>query len=306
MVGGAALLVGCTGSPDTKAPEVLPVDPKVPTPTASADSSLSTTFALITDYGTCDEGERQVADMVASWSPRIVATAGNNTDGGVNCTPYTQSVGDYYAGYLGGSDGAHFFPVPGNQDVANASTGDDEYSKFFGFLILMSDADPRWYKVNNGNVNLFMLDSEVPADALDAQKEWLQQQLSHARTEEPGFWNVVVLNHPPFTSGPDQPNTAMRPEAGWDYKGWGANVVVSGRQKVWEELNVDGLPYIVAGVGATGTGQECPSTLVPESKGCIAGTGAVLVNGFTDKLTLEYRTPDGGAGATKATVTVKR
>lgn len=305
LVGALATLPACTGTSEPQRPPTIAVDPHVPLPSSTAESSLSTTFALITDYGNCDDGERQVADMVASWPIRMVATAGDNTQGVVNCVPYQQSVGDYYGPFLGGADGARFFPVPGNHDIENAGAGEAAYLNYFRYLVTMSE-DPRWYKVNTGNVNLFMLDSELAGDAIQTQKSWLEQALKAARAEEPAFWNVIIVHRPPFSSGPHEPNTAMRPDAGWDYQGWGADLVVSGHQHVWEELRVDGLPYVVAGAGASDIIRGCPATLVAQSKGCFSGDGAVLVSGFTDKLTLEYRTPDGGAGTTKASLTLQR
>ncbi len=301
-----AALAACT--PTQVAPPhatTLPVDPQVPTPTATAESSLSTTFALITDYGNCDEGEQQVAEMVRSWPVRMIATAGDNTQSVTDCAPYAQSVGAYYGSFLSGPDGPRFFPVPGNHDYENEGAGESAYLDYFPQLRAMND-DPRWYKVNSGNVNLFMLDSELSGADMGAQKAWLKSALERARSEEPAFWNMVVFHRPPFSSGPHDPNTEMRPAAGWDYKNWGADLVVSGHQHVWEELLVDGLPYVVAGVGASDIERECPAALVPESKGCTAGWGAVLVSGYTDRLTLEYRAPDGASGAVKAGLTVTR
>lgn len=303
---GASVLVGCTSSAPQRddRPATVAVDSSVPEPTVTTDSSLTTTLALVTDYGSCDDGERKVADMIGKWPVSMVATAGDNTQSTANCTPYQQSVNDYYGPFLGGADGGRFYPVPGDKDYSNPGAGVDAYLNAFGFLVTMND-DPRWYKLNAGTVNMFMLDSELDPDAMAAQKAWLQQALTRAHEDEPGYWNIVVLHRPPFTSAA-QPNTAMRPAEGWDYKAWGANVVISGHERFWEELRVDDLTYVVAGVGATDGAQECPSTLDPASKKCVAGTGAVLISAFTDKLTLEYRTPDGGAGSTKATATIKR
>ena len=82
--------------------------------------------------------------------------------------------------------------------------------------------------------------------------------------------------------------------------------MISGHERFWEELQVDGLTYVTAGVGASTGAAECPSTRAPGSRKCVSGTGAVLISAFTDKLTLEYRTPDGSKGSTKATATVTR
>ena len=212
VVGGAAVLTGCTGSQLNGRPETLPVDPAVPKPTATAESSLGATLAIVSDYGSCDEGEQRVAEMITAWSPKLVATAGDNTQSVTDCAPYSQSVTKYFGTFLGGPDGAHFFPVPGDQDYSNPGAGEAAYLDAFRYLVIMND-DPRWYKITTGNVNLFMLDSELPADAMQAQKDWLQQALTAARNDEPGFWNIVVLHRPPFASGAQSPNEQMRPQS---------------------------------------------------------------------------------------------
>lgn len=303
VLGGAAVLSGCTAPQQLNdRPATVPVDSSVSHPTVTTDSALTTTLGLVTDYGSCDDGERAVAEMIAKWPISMVATAGDNTQSTANCTPYQQSVDQYYAPFRGGADGGRFYPVPGDQDYTNQGAGEAAYLQAFPFLAVMND-DPRWYKINAGTVNLFMLDSEVSPDAMESQKTWLQQALTAAHAEDPGYWNIVVLHRPPYTSA-TEPNTAMRPSAGWDYKKWGANVVISGHERFWEELRVDGLTYAVAGVGASTGVQQCPSKKDPGSKKCVSGTGAVLISAFSDKLTLEYRTPDGGAGSTKATATI--
>jgi len=302
MLGAISVLAGCAASHDDYRPTVLPVDPSIPTPTATSESSVSGSVALIAEYGDCSEGERQVAEMVGTWPVSLVATAGGNAIAAPGCTAYTQSVGDFYGRFLGGADGARFFPAPGIDDYAGA--GEAAYRDYFRYLVTMGE-DPRWYKANIGNINLFLLDSELGGSDLDTQRTWLQQQLMLARSDEPGFWNVVVLNRPPFASVPHAENAAMQPAAGWDFKGWGADAVVSGHERLWEQLEVDGLTYVIAGVGASDVA-ECPATLSPDSKGCVAGAGAVLLTGYPDRLMLEYRTPDGAQGTTAASITLTR
>lgn len=275
-----------------------------PESTVTSDSGGTASFAIITDFGNCDPGEKEVADMVAAWNPQIVATAGDNTQGTQDCAPFAQSVGDYYSSFVTGPDGPAFFPVPGNHDYENEGAGEAAYLDYFAYLGALSD-DPRWYEVSVGNVNLFMVDSEVPSDTLEVQREWLQASLTDASAQTDN-WNIVVFHRPPYTSGPHEPNVAMRPDAGWDYAGWGADLVVAGHQHVYEELVVDGVPYLVAGVGASGLVRPCPTDLVEESKGCAEGYGAILVTATDVGLKLDYRKPDGGVGTSLRALELNR
>jgi hypothetical protein len=151
-----------------------------------------------------------------------------------------------------------------------------------------------------------MLDSEVSPELLVQQRDWLRAEMSQASSSAPGDWNIVMFHRPPFTSGPHEPNLDMRPEAGWDYDAWGADLVVTGHQHVYEELEVDGLPYLVAGVGASGLVRPCPTELVTESAGCVEGYGAILVTATDGSLTLDYRKPDGAAGTSLRTLQLSR
>lgn len=186
----------------------------LPSSEPTTDGGGHAQFAIITDYGNCDQGEADVAEMVAAWHPQIIATAGDNTQGATDCAPFTQSVGDYYSSFLTGPDGPILFPVPGNHDYEDDGAGEAAYLDYFAYLWSLSD-NPLWYEVSTGNVNLFMLDSEASAEQLTEQREWLESSLSAARSESSASWNIVVFHRPPFTSGPHEPNVAMRPEAGW-------------------------------------------------------------------------------------------
>ncbi|CAN5434340.1 hypothetical protein BH10ACT5_BH10ACT5_10550 [soil metagenome] len=293
---------GCTA---TSSEELSAPDEPLPESTVTTVGGGTAEFAIITDFGNCDDGERQVAEMVTAWNPQIIATAGDNTQGTTGCVPFEQSVGDYYSEFVAGPDGPAFFPVPGNHDYENEGAGEAAYLDYFAYLGALSD-NPLWYEVSTGNVNLFMLDSEVTSEQLAEQRDWLQAALSEAQSAGAGNWNIVMFHRPPFTSGPHEPNVEMRPEAGWEYGAWGADLVVTGHQHVYEELEVDGLPYLVAGVGASGLARPCPTELADGSSGCVEGYGAILVTANDQTLTLDYRKPDGASGATLRSLVLSR
>ena len=300
----AALLLALATSGCTAESGLVSVAPQ-PVSSVTTDPGEGAQFAIIADFGNCDAGEREVADMVIAWNPEIIATAGDNTQGTKDCVPFDQSVGDYYSSFVSGPDGPAFFPVPGNHDYENEGAGETAYLDYFAYLGALSD-NPLWYEVSTGSVNLFMLDSEVSSEQLAVQRDWLQAALSEARSTAPTDWNVVMFHRPPFTSGPHEPNFEMRPEAGWDYGTWGADLVVAGHQHVYEELEVDDLPYVVAGVGASGLVRPCPTELTEGSAGCMEGYGAILVTATDRALTLDYRKPDGSTGTTLRSLEISR
>ncbi|MGX5770698.1 metallophosphoesterase family protein [Microbacterium trichothecenolyticum] len=301
MLAVAVLVTGCTfGGPA----ELSPGGAAGPAPQVTSDPGGHAELAIISDYGGCDDGEQQVAAMVRSWNPSIVATAGDNTQGVEGCEPFTESVGGAYESFLMSPDGPKLFPVPGNHDYEDAGAGEAAYLDYFAYLGAISDT-PLWYTVSTGNVNLFMLNSETDAERLTQQREWLRSALTSA-SEDEAAWNVVVFHRPPFTSGPHEPNVEMRPDSGWDYTQWGADLVVNGHQHVFEVLEQQGIPYVVAGVGTSGLVRPCPAELVPESQGCSEGIGAIRLTASADSLLLDYRSPDGAEGTSVRTVKIDR
>lgn len=297
----AVALAGCSAGAEGR-----DVTTSGPTPTAS--TSESTTLAVIGDFGNCGPGATRVAEMIDTWRVAAVATAGDNTYEVAGCTPFTDSVGDLYEAYVHDPAGPRFFPALGNHDYDNEGAGLERYRAYFSYLSTEADPQQRWYDVEVDGIHLFVLDSQVAPADVDAQKSWLQGALARARADDPSDWNVVVLHEPPFTSGRHKPDTAFRPAAGWDYAGWGADVVVAGHQHIFEDVVVEGVHYVTAGIGTNGLSRGgCPAQLVAGSRVCSEDEGALRLVAIPASLTLEYRTPEGtGSGVVEDTVALSR
>src|SRR5262245_16628557 len=87
-----------------------------------------TRFAVIGDYGSASPDEAAVAARVASWSPEIVVTVGdNNYPQGAQAT-IDDNVGQYYSAFIHPYVGTYgpggtvnrFFPALGNHDWMTA------------------------------------------------------------------------------------------------------------------------------------------------------------------------------------------
>lgn len=110
-----------------------------------------------------------------------------------------------------------------------------------------------WFRLVRGEVEFFVLNSGLDDDdayavsgaILDDQKAWLEAALA----DSTATWKVVVCHRPPYTSdsvhGPGL--EVMR----WPFLEWGANVVVSAHAHDYERLLVDGMHYIVCGLGGS-------------------------------------------------------
>jgi hypothetical protein len=298
------LLAACSQA--TSAPSPDPTS-RPASAEATASSGSGTTLAVVADFGNCGPGEARVAQMVDAWDVAAVATAGDNTYTATGCAPFTDSVGDYYGEYVDDPAGPRFFPTLGNHDYENADAGLEAYVSYFSYLSTEADPQRRWYDTRVGNIHLFMLDNDAPDADLEAQRTWLRGELTASRAEAPDEWNIVVFHKPAFTSGPHEPETSMRPDAGWDYTAWGADVVIAGHQHVYEDVVVDGLHHVTAGIGTNGLERGgCPVEPTTGSRICLEGEGAMRLVATPTSLTLEYRAPDDGEGVVKDAVTLPR
>lgn len=298
------LLAGC--SSDSSA---SPASEQATTASASpTQPAAPTRLALITDFGNCDEGEAQVAEMVLAWDAEAIATAGDNTQGEENCTPYTDSVDDYYSSYTKGPAGPRFWPVLGNHDYENATAGLDVYRAYFTYLSDAADPEQRWYEKKVGGIHLFMLDSDAAEGDLAAQRTWLKATLARVRAEEPDAWTIAMFHRPVHSSGVHGEFEPMSENAGWDYAGWGTDIVIAGHQHIYEDVLVAGLHHVTAGVGASDITRRCPAEAkrVEGSRLCIEGPGAMLLTSTPSSLKLEFHQPGGGADAIKDTINLIR
>lgn len=286
-------LAGCVAVPPATSDPASPAPSEMPAPTR---------LALISDFGTCDDGEQWTADAVASWSVDAIVTAGDNTQNEPDCVPYADSVWGYFERGPDGQGAPPLWPTLGNHDYSDAGAGLDAYRQAFPYLSSAADAQQRWYKQSVGDVTLFVLDSETSPEDLAVQRTWLKEALSHQRTDHPGGWNVVLFHRPVYTSGLHEDNVDMRPTAGWDYAGWGADIVISGHQHIYEDIVIDGLHYVTAGLGGTANARVCPLEPDAGSRVCLEGTGASLIEATSSEFAVTYYQPDPEGQATVADV----
>ena len=100
-----------------------------------------------------------------------------------------------------------------------------------------------------------------------------------------GKW--VLFHHAAYVSGGQ--TEGMR----WPYAAWGADMVIAAHRHFYERLAIDGIPYIVSGLGVNS--DDGPQTN-PASQAFYTGndTGALLVIACDTAMHLEYRTVNVG------------
>lgn len=205
-------------------------------------------FAVIGDYGNAGPQEAAVAKLVKGWSPSFIVTTGDNNYPSGGSDTIDANIGQFfreficpYQGSFGAGAGAdvnRFFPSLGNHDWYTARA--QAYIDYFTL-----PGNERYYDVTWGNVQVFLLDADpqepdgVTADS--KQAAWLKQRLAASKAR----WKIVAMHHPPFSSGVHASTAYMQ----WPYKAWGASLVLAGHDHDYERVLVDGMPYLVIGLG---------------------------------------------------------
>ena len=187
--------------------------------------------AVIGDFGSEQPAQRAVADLVSRANPVAVVSAGDNV---YESDDYDSIVGDYYGRWV---DRGLFLPAAGNHDY---SEGIESFDAYFDYL-----GGRRVYSRVVGGIEFFVLDSQAALDSareLRRQYTWLRVNVPRSKAR----WQVVVLHHPPYSSGEVHGST---PAVQWPFGWWGVDLVVSGHEHHYERLTVRGTTYVVDGAG---------------------------------------------------------
>jgi predicted phosphodiesterase len=206
-------------------------------------------FAVIGDYGMDTRDEMEVARLVKGGHPDYIVTVGDNNYPSGEAATIDANIGQYFAPFIGGYTGKYgpgsadnrFWPCLGNHDWY-AATGAQPYTDYFASL----PGNRRYYDVVLGTVHFFAVDSDPhEPDGIAAsspQARWLQTALAASTS----CFNIVYFHHPAYSSGdPMFTEPAMR----WPFRDWGADIVLTGHQHQYERLAVDGMTYVVDGLG---------------------------------------------------------
>jgi len=240
----AALAAGCDDDVAPGGDAGVPADlaaPSQPSPTAR--------FAVIGDYGVDTTDEMDVVKLIKSRHPDYVVTVGDNNYPDGTAATIDANIGQYFHEYILGYSGKYgagavdnrFWPALGNHDWYSAG-GAQAYLDYFPSL----PGNRRYYDVALGSVHFFVVDSDPhEPDGIDvgsAQARWLEGALAASHE----CFNLVVFHHPPYSSGdPLFTETQMR----WPFRDWGADLVLTGHQHLYERLVVDGMTYVIDGLG---------------------------------------------------------
>jgi len=265
-----------------------------------------TTFAVITDFGYANNTTvANVADMVNSWNPEFIVTAGDNSQGTTcDTTCYQGVVGAYYGpqaspGRTDFMTEDNFYPVPGNHDYYAAGTGTlGNYLAYFTSLITLppsgasTGATNRYYDFVRGPVHFFMLDSGQSDNSAMPDQALQQTFLENGLANSTAAWQIVMFHRPPYTSSSfHSSDTNLQ----WPFEAWGADFVITGHNHVYERIYKDegDLRYITAGTAGSDTRSGNSSFAGLEAYYFTGESGAIKVVASDTNIELQYITTNG-------------
>lgn len=147
-----------------------------------------------------------------------------------------------------------------------------------------------------GDLEVFVCESPygsgntlLAPDAITVISTWLRDIMLASTARD----KVVLLHHPPYSSANySSPGAAGGyPALRWDFKTWGAKLVVSGHLHAYERVVVDGLTYLTVGNGGSKLANF--RTILPESQFRYNGFGCARIKSATNGLILESYTSAG-------------
>jgi hypothetical protein len=225
-------------------------------------------FAVIGDFGIGTADELAVANMVKAWKPEFIITTGDNWYGQTHTfADIDLKIGQYYHEYLVNYTGIYGAGSPTKRFIAtigNHERDPDERLPIHNAYLSLPADYYRWgwkdlievFVVDSGYNNSNTLAGMRQADGNtvgSVQALWLQNALASSTAR----WKIVTFHHPAYSSYVSaSPTDQMDPDGflsypalRWPFAAWGADLVLNGHVHSYERFEIDGIPYIVNGIG---------------------------------------------------------
>jgi tartrate-resistant acid phosphatase type 5 len=244
-------------------------------------SISQTKFAVIGDYGTIDQNQANVANLVKSWRPNYIITTGDNLH--VNRRTFEEAVGWYYGDYKTNDTMTNrFFAVYGNHDDIDYYGGksfitvNNAFKPFINYFQGQPNPKRYWSKTfslgESGNTILINgvnsdyggywdpcpnLNKVWEPDGIDSNS--IQGRYFRDKTKNSNAKYKTFFMHMPFAFSYPY-DTATGPcgkflvdtifqRLAWPYAEWGGNAVFAGHTHLFEIIIKNKIPLIIQSLG---------------------------------------------------------
>lgn len=266
----------------------------------NSEKNVKIKFAVIGDYGQIGEDSKNVAKLVNSWEPDFIITTGDNNYPSGQWETVDENIGPLYSSYIYPYQGLYkqppdtpynrFFPCLGNSDFETDNAL--PYLKYFNL-----PHNGYYYDFIKGSVHFFSLcsDQRCPDGVSLESKQllWLKEEAQKSHLP----WKIVYFHHPAYSSELNispvylsTKNSERTIDA--PFSQWAISAVLTGHQHVYERFNIEGVPYIINGLGGAGCYNFCDND--PESLVQFSGEhGGMLIEATNKELSLKFMTISG-------------
>jgi 3',5'-cyclic AMP phosphodiesterase CpdA len=202
------------------------------------DDPPSIRLAVAGDVGTGDERERATAAVMAEFEEErefdALLLLGDNVYPSGDPDELDATVFEPFASVL--DDSTDLVSVLGNHDVRD-DNGDRQAA-----ALGMPD---RWYATEIDDVLIVALDSNRPDDP--DQLAWLSDTLESGDAR----WTIVILHHPPFSSGYYGSDGDVQAAFAPLFEQHGVDLVLAGHEHDYQRTEqINGVTYVVSGAAA--------------------------------------------------------
>ena len=252
---------------------------------ATAFAQTTVKFAAFGDIGSSSNAGA-VASLVRSRGADLILMLGDLCYGSV---PLATQVN---ANYSAEKKASKLRPALGNHEFTDSCGGGNNASGYRAFFRLPNNE--RYYDFRHGPVHLLVLNSYKDPDGTSAtskQAMWLKARLAASTSP----WQVVLLHHPPYSSGAAHGSTSYMQ---WPFEAWGADAVLAAHDHVYEriirDVNGDGVkvPYFVSGLGGRSR-RSFGSAVKGSVKRYNSAYGALFVTATSTSMRFEFRRTGG-------------
>jgi tartrate-resistant acid phosphatase type 5 len=223
------------------------------------------TIGVIGDFGIKSKNSAAVAEMVKSWSPKVIVTVGDNLYSyppSEKC--YSSVVGSLYKEYLPEKKPTHkckkiiilcdkfrkhrplntkFLPCVGNHDHPFPS-----YTNYFGLDTYYSAEFSETHY--NNLVKLISLNNYIDHDGRferknSIQRQWLERELKESSNFQ---WIIVYFHYPQLCSNSEDEENEQKSKNRFPFHDYtNVALIMSGHHHIYERLKLNGITNVVVG-----------------------------------------------------------
>lgn len=206
---------------------------------------LRFTFIADTNPGLSDKAANSLLARIEAFKPDLSLHGGDLQYYSSGLEPYSW----WFEAMAPQFRVAPVWPAVGNHESEKPNEFKDYFERFWGGIGL--DNQDYVYHFENAGVHFFALNTEIDLKPGSPQFAWISEHLPKAKAQ-PGFRFSVVYMHRPLATCGDTHDLEVERNALLPlFKENKVRLVLAGHMHAYERFDLEGIPFVVAGGGAS-------------------------------------------------------